>query len=586
MPIPTRDQFLYTESFESLMNSNNNVFIGGARRKSSSRRSQPSPGDPLHKETIEYLKNEKKLPELDARAYKSIAYRAIKEQYPEAKHLERAQKMLELVKSKSFIKDFASKLEDTKKILENLDSEREKRNSESESKPAQAGGYSETSILQNYTESRTNQPYYRQYMQAKMQYLRQKGGFDTKLPDFSALDDDDSGGGGREDYGSGGGREDSGSGGNNSFRGLRPIGSSGSGGGSDGGDDWEVVGAPATSTTQNPSRAQKRSAAHQEHEEAASELAAQIATAQEAVIAAAAPDATQEQKEEAQEQTAAAAEAAVASVEAAQKVVDQNSGDEAAVQNLGEAQKIAEAIENVANVAAALAPPVPELEPANIPSIDHNTLAAALEPVVAAVEAQAQSASSGVVAVENPTPANVEQAEEHREEAVDAALAMNASSALAAVATASSLSSSVAAPASSNLNQENLLPDNVQPNLGSSSIANMTMNLGSSNGGPPSGDSSLSGNSSLSSIPNLGSRRSVDSDLTRLPKPENLTRAFFQSQIDMLTEELQKIPAQQGGSIYSETSQMQNYTESNAKQPYYQQYMQAKKQYLKSKYRM
>ena len=38
--------------------------------------------------------------------------------------------MLELVKSKSFIKDFASKLEDTKKILENLDSEKEKRNYE------------------------------------------------------------------------------------------------------------------------------------------------------------------------------------------------------------------------------------------------------------------------------------------------------------------------------------------------------------------------------------------------------------------------------------------------------------------------
>ena len=106
--------------------------VGGDRK--------PSPGDAFHKDAIEYLKNVLNLPELDARAYKSMAYRAIKEQHPEAKHYERAEKMLELVKSKSFIKDFKSKLDETKAILENLDSEKEKRKSEEEPKPEQAGG--------------------------------------------------------------------------------------------------------------------------------------------------------------------------------------------------------------------------------------------------------------------------------------------------------------------------------------------------------------------------------------------------------------------------------------------------------------
>ena len=132
MSIPTRDQFLYTESFDSLMNNNNNnIFMVGGDRK-------PSPGDALHKDAIEYLKNVLNLSDLDARAYKSMAYRTVKEQHPEAKHFERAEKMLELVKSKSFIKDFKGKLDETKAILENLDSEKEKRKSEEE--PKQNGG--------------------------------------------------------------------------------------------------------------------------------------------------------------------------------------------------------------------------------------------------------------------------------------------------------------------------------------------------------------------------------------------------------------------------------------------------------------
>jgi len=36
------------------------------------------------------------------------------------------------------------------------------------------GGLSETSVMQNYTESKANQPYYKEYMKAKTQYLNSK----------------------------------------------------------------------------------------------------------------------------------------------------------------------------------------------------------------------------------------------------------------------------------------------------------------------------------------------------------------------------------------------------------------------------
>jgi len=173
MSIPTRDQFLFTESFDTLMNSNVNIMVGGDRK--------PSPGDALHQEALEYLKTTLKLKDLEARAYKSIAYRHVKETSPEAKHFERAEKMLELVKNKNFIKEYKNKLDETMKILENIDSEKEKRNSETKSEEEQKGGnYSETSAMNNYTESNANQPYYNEYMQAKTQYLQsklhQKGG--------------------------------------------------------------------------------------------------------------------------------------------------------------------------------------------------------------------------------------------------------------------------------------------------------------------------------------------------------------------------------------------------------------------------
>ena len=184
--IPSRDQFLFTESFDSLMN-NNNVMLGG--------RDKPSPGDALHQEALEYLKTTLKLKELEARAYKSIAYRHIKESQPELKHFERAEKMLELVKSKNFTKEYKDKLADTMKILEDIDSEKAKRHSESASnteekvarrlkgKPRrsskQRGGYdsdtfSETSIDMHYTDSNANKPFFNEYRAMKTQYLQSK----------------------------------------------------------------------------------------------------------------------------------------------------------------------------------------------------------------------------------------------------------------------------------------------------------------------------------------------------------------------------------------------------------------------------
>jgi hypothetical protein len=181
--IPSREQFLFTESFESLMNSNSDM-TGGRSNK-------PSPGDALHQEALEYLKTTLKLKELEARAYKSIAYRHVKENNPEAKHFERAEKMLELVKSKNFVKEYKDKLADTMKILEDIDSEKAKRNSETASQASteekvarrmtsvksrrQSGGnFSETSVDVNYTESNFNKPFFNEYRAMKAQYLQAK----------------------------------------------------------------------------------------------------------------------------------------------------------------------------------------------------------------------------------------------------------------------------------------------------------------------------------------------------------------------------------------------------------------------------
>jgi hypothetical protein len=150
---------------------------------------KPSPGDALHQEALEYLKTTLKLKELEARAYKSIAYRHVKETSPESKHFERAEKMLELVKNKNFIKEYKDKLADTMKILEDIDSEKEKRNSETASQVSeksesrrsrrskkQSGGdnFSETSVDQHFTESNANKPYFNEYRQMKAKYMQAK----------------------------------------------------------------------------------------------------------------------------------------------------------------------------------------------------------------------------------------------------------------------------------------------------------------------------------------------------------------------------------------------------------------------------
>jgi hypothetical protein len=188
--IPSRNDILSltTESFEDLNQKNNYIFeseMYGGRNK-------PSPGDEFHQSAIEYLKTDLKLSEIEARAYKSIAYRKIKEMNPEANHLERAKLMLEMVKSKNFVKENKDKLAEVVKILENLDAEKANKNNETENKTTRrssglrkssrkgsrksqrGGNLSETSVDINYTESRANIPFYNEYHAMKMQYLQEK----------------------------------------------------------------------------------------------------------------------------------------------------------------------------------------------------------------------------------------------------------------------------------------------------------------------------------------------------------------------------------------------------------------------------
>jgi hypothetical protein len=222
--VPSRNDILslQTESYETFRNNDNysvNSDMSGGKNK-------PSPGDVFHQDAIEYLKSEMKLPEIEARAYKSIAYRKVKEMKPEANNLERAQLMLELVKSKNFIKENKDKLAEVVKILEAIDMEKKAREVNTEektrrsrrasrkssrkasrkssrkasrkssrkasrkssrkssrkasrkgSRKSQNGGninnYSETSV-NNFTESNVNVPYYNEYMAEKAKYLHAK----------------------------------------------------------------------------------------------------------------------------------------------------------------------------------------------------------------------------------------------------------------------------------------------------------------------------------------------------------------------------------------------------------------------------
>jgi len=226
--VPSRAQLLETETFNNFQNGgyNNNNVIKGIRSQNSynendnlsdslsemygGKRDKPSPADELHDEAVNYLKDDLKLSPLEARAYKSIAYRHIKDTKPELTGLERAKEMLSLVKSDNFLDSYKDKLDETMKIIEARDEERSQRTQSSEepkpeeepksedapkrkksrrssrrlSKKYQKGGnnYSETSIDQAFTESNANVPYYNEYREMKAKYLQSKlqqngGGF-------------------------------------------------------------------------------------------------------------------------------------------------------------------------------------------------------------------------------------------------------------------------------------------------------------------------------------------------------------------------------------------------------------------------
>jgi hypothetical protein len=201
--VPTRAQLLETETFNGLVGGE---MIKGVRSNNSfheddedlsdnlsemygGKRDKPSPADELHDEAVNYLKDDLKLSPLEARAYKSIAYRHIKESKPELTGLERAKEMLSLVKSDNFLDNYKDKLDETMKIIEARDEERSQRTQSSEepkseeekpkrksSKKSQKGGddFSETSVDQQFTESNANVPYYNEYRAMKAKYLQSK----------------------------------------------------------------------------------------------------------------------------------------------------------------------------------------------------------------------------------------------------------------------------------------------------------------------------------------------------------------------------------------------------------------------------
>lgn len=203
---PSRAQLLDTEIFNNFQKGGyNNNQIKGIRSQNSfdddenlsdnmsemygGKRDKPSPADELHDEAVNYLKDDLKLSPLEARAYKSIAYRHIKETKTGLTGLERAKEMLSLVKSDNFLDNYKDKLDETMKIIETRDEERSQRTQSSEeekpkksskksrrSRNYQMGGndFSETSIDQQFTESNANVPYYNEYRAMKAKYLQSK----------------------------------------------------------------------------------------------------------------------------------------------------------------------------------------------------------------------------------------------------------------------------------------------------------------------------------------------------------------------------------------------------------------------------
>jgi len=139
--IPTREELLYTETNQNggqvikglrYENNLNNVNEDSSELSNISsemyggRKNKPTASDALHQESVDYLKNDLKLSPLEARAYKALAYRYIKEKNPDASGQERSKLMISLIKSDNFLDEFKEKLDETMKIIENIDSEKEK----------------------------------------------------------------------------------------------------------------------------------------------------------------------------------------------------------------------------------------------------------------------------------------------------------------------------------------------------------------------------------------------------------------------------------------------------------------------------
>jgi hypothetical protein len=153
--IPNRNDLLHTETFDRIMqsggkNKDSENLIKGIRYENNlsevnssslssisemygGRKNKPSISDKLHQDAIDYLKNDLKLSPLEARAYKSLAYRYIKEKHADSTSAERSKLMISLIKSENFLDEFKDKLDETMKIIENIDSEKNKTNSSNNS---------------------------------------------------------------------------------------------------------------------------------------------------------------------------------------------------------------------------------------------------------------------------------------------------------------------------------------------------------------------------------------------------------------------------------------------------------------------
>ena len=110
----------YENNMNTVNSDTSSEMYGGKKNK-------PSQSDILHQEAVDYLKNDLNLSPLEARAYKALAYRHIKEKYSDSTNLERAKIMLSTVKSENFLDEFKEKLDSTIKILESIDSEKAKK---------------------------------------------------------------------------------------------------------------------------------------------------------------------------------------------------------------------------------------------------------------------------------------------------------------------------------------------------------------------------------------------------------------------------------------------------------------------------